>query len=174
MVPNRGAFVPEVTSEDVLEVYAMRAALGSLALHKVMLANREGAIAPLSKQLQRFKVATARKRASDAAEADLGYQSTLVACAGLPRVAREFDRLTWQVRIFISRLDVHYDEKLALMRDELVELHTAIVSDDEVLAEQLWRAKFERWVRDFLSELPGGFDIDLWVALTAGLGGSLS
>ncbi len=40
VVPNRGAFVPEVKSEDVLEVYAMRAALGSLALHKVMLASR--------------------------------------------------------------------------------------------------------------------------------------
>ncbi len=64
---------------------------------------------------------------------------------------------------------MHYDEKLTVMRDELVELHAAIVGDDEVRAEQLWRAKFERWVRDFLSELPGGFDIDLWAALTAGL-----
>src|SRR3954447_16068038 len=37
LIPNRGAVVPEIHALDVLEVYALRASLGSLALHKLML-----------------------------------------------------------------------------------------------------------------------------------------
>ena len=40
LIPNRGAIVPEVKAVDVLEVYALRASLGSLALQKLMLENR--------------------------------------------------------------------------------------------------------------------------------------
>src|SRR3954463_4892156 len=41
LIPNRGAVVPAVHALDVLEVYALRASLGSLALHKLM---REGRV----------------------------------------------------------------------------------------------------------------------------------
>ena len=40
VIPNRGAVVPEVHALDVLEVYALRASFGSLALQKLMLEDR--------------------------------------------------------------------------------------------------------------------------------------
>ena len=40
LIPNRGAFVPELRALDVLEVYALRASLGTLALQKLMLGPR--------------------------------------------------------------------------------------------------------------------------------------
>jgi DNA-binding GntR family transcriptional regulator len=168
VIPNRGAFVPEPTAEDVVEVYAMRSALGSLALHKLMLGDRTAPIPELDRALDRFEKAVSRQRGARAADADLAYQSALVASAGLHRVSAQFDQLTWQVRIFISTMDTRYDDKLAQMLSEVRALHEAICAHDGVLAERLWREKFERWVRDFVDQIAGGFDRELWVALTAG------
>jgi DNA-binding GntR family transcriptional regulator len=168
IVPNKGALVPEVSSDDVLEVYAMRAALGSLALHKFMLAESEQAIALLEKELERLRRAVKARRPAQVIDADLQYQSTIVATAALPRVTRQFEQLTWQVRIFISSLEIRFDERLPAMRDEIEALHAAIAGHDAALAERVWREKFELWVENFVGQLEGDFDRQLWVALTAG------
>jgi DNA-binding GntR family transcriptional regulator len=168
IIPNRGAIVPTPTSADVLEVYAMRSALGSLALHKLMLGDTELPVTALDRELARFERAVARNRAPQAADADLAYQSAIVAGAGLPRVTRQFDQLTWQVRIFIGTRGLRFDDKLPLMLAEVRSLHRAIVGRDASRAERLWREKFERWVRDFMDQMAEGFDRRLWVALTNG------
>lgn len=92
VIPNKGAVVPEPSVGDVLEVYAIRAALGSLALHKVMLESSALVAASLEKELTRFKDSVKRRKSSQAADADLSYQSALVAGADLPRVARQFEQ----------------------------------------------------------------------------------
>jgi DNA-binding GntR family transcriptional regulator len=168
VIPNRGAIVPKPTSADVLEVYAMRSALGSLALHKLMRDETEVPIAELSRALARFEKAVDRQHAQQAADADLAYQSTLVSSAGLPRVSAQFERLTWQVRIFITTMGMRYDDKLPQMLSEVRALHEAVCVHEHALAERLWREKFERWVRDFIDQMAEGFDRDLWVALTGG------
>jgi DNA-binding GntR family transcriptional regulator len=168
IIPNRGAVVPTPTSADVLEVYAMRSALGSLALHKLMLDDAELPVTALEKELARLQRAVARNRSSQAADADLAYQSAIVAGAGLPRVARQFDQLTSQVRIFIGTRGLRFDDKLPLMLAEVRDLHLAIVGRNPSQAERLWREKFERWVRDFMDQMAAGFDQRLWVALTTG------
>jgi DNA-binding GntR family transcriptional regulator len=169
ILPNRGAIVPEVHETDVLEVYALRGAIGSLALRKLLLDPVPDAVlARLKRARDTLERSAGRGRAARAAEADLAFQSALVDGAGLPRVAREFDRLTWQVRQFIAALDVRYEDRLGEMRDEIAALHAAIEARDGARAEQLWRAKLERWVRDFVARLDDeGFDAKLWVALTA-------
>jgi DNA-binding GntR family transcriptional regulator len=141
IIPNRGAVVPTPTSSDVLEVYAMRSALGSLALRKLMIEDTQLPVRALEHELARLERAVARDKASQAAEADLAYQSAIVVGAGLPRVARQFDQLTW---------------------------HGAIVGRGPARAQRLWREKFERWVRDFMDQMAEEFDRPLWVALTNG------
>jgi DNA-binding GntR family transcriptional regulator len=169
ILPNRGAVVPSVHAADVLEVYALRACIGSLALHKLLLDPAPAADARLTRALAAFQRAVERRDERRAADADLAYQSAIVEGAGLPRVAREFDRLTWQVRQFIATLDTRYDDKLALMLEEVEALHAAIADRDGARAEALWRDKFERWVRDFVERLPGeGFDAELWAVLSSG------
>src|SRR3954453_14804817 len=74
LVPNRGAIVPELRALDVLEVYALRASLGTLALHKVMLDGTAWVVGPLERELTRLMRARARRRARDAADADLAYK----------------------------------------------------------------------------------------------------
>ena len=165
VIPNRGAVVPEIRAVDVLEVYALRAALGSLALHKLIL--EEAVPVPaLERTLERLRRAVERGQADRAADADLAYQSQVVAGSGLHRVAEEFDRLTWQVRIFIVALDLTLVDKLPRILAEMEALHAAIVNGAG--AEALWREKYERWVRTLVERLPEPFDEPLWAALTAG------
>src|SRR6188508_1382113 len=66
LVPNRGAIVPELRAVDVLEVYALRASLGTLALHKLMLDAGALDLAPLDRELNRLLRAGERRRAGDA------------------------------------------------------------------------------------------------------------
>lgn len=168
IIPNRGAVVPEVSTGDLLEVYAMRASLGSLALHKLLLGEEEPPHAALERELERFRNAANRRQASAAADADLRYQSALVAAADLPRVLVTWERLTWQVRVWISTLRTEYDDLLPQMLREIEALHAAVLAQDVERAERLWRAKFERWVRHFVAQLAEGFDAELWAALTSG------
>jgi DNA-binding GntR family transcriptional regulator len=170
LVPNRGAVVPDLRAVDVLEVYALRASLGTLALHKLML--DEGAFAsalpPLDRQLARLARAGERHREQDAADADLAYQAAIVAAAGLPRVAGEFERLTWQVRMFLGALGLDLLATLPRVVAEVQALHAAIVARDVEAADRLWRVKFERWIRDLVGRLEEDFDDELWAALTRG------
>jgi DNA-binding GntR family transcriptional regulator len=168
LVPNRGAMVPELRGVDVLEVYALRASLGTLALRKLML--DEGSVAPLERELARLVRAGERGREQDAAEADLDYQTALVAAAGLPRVAGEFERLTWQVRMFLGALGIDLLRTLPRVVAEVQALHAAILARDAEAADRLWREKFERWIRDLVGRLEEDFDDELWAALTRGAG----
>ena len=165
LIPNRGALVPEVRALDVLEVYALRASLGSLALQKLMLENRFPE-AELEHDLERLRAAVGKGDARQAADADLAYQSTIIAASGLPRATREWDRLTWQVRAFLTALDIGYEDKLARFLAEDEALHAAIARRDAREAERQWRVKYERWVRDLVALLPETFDEALWTALT--------
>ena|ERR1700754_519012 len=158
LIPNRGAVVPAIHALDVLEVYALRASLGSLALHKLML---EGPVP--RKQLERELV----RMRTNVADGDLGYQAAIIAAAGLPRVLAEFERLTWQVRIFIASLEVTLEDKTERIIAEVEALHAAILAGASDQAERLWRLKFERWVRDLIDLLPEHFDEHLWTALTS-------
>ena len=169
VIPNRGALVPEVRAVDVLEVYALRAALGSLALRKLLL---EGSVPveALERALARLRKAVHNGRAEKAADADLAYQTLIIAGSGLPRVADEFDRLTWQVRGFIVALDLTLVDKLPRILAEMETLHAAILAGRASEAETLWREKYERWVRLLVERLPEPFDERLWTALVSARG----
>src|SRR3954447_2231049 len=168
LVPNRGALVPELHAVDVLEVYALRASLGTLALHKLMLGSGALDLAPLERELTRLWHARERGRVRDAIDADLAYQAAIVAAAGLPRVADQFDRLTWQVRRFHGVLAIDVLATLPRVVAEVQALHAAIVARDVQAAARLWREKFERWISDLVGRLEEDFDDELWVALTRG------
>ena len=171
VIPNRGAVVPEVRALDVLEVYALRASLGSLALQKLMLECRVPD-EPLERALKRLRTAVERGKARQAADADLEYQTAIIAGSGLPRVMREFERLTWQVRSFIVALDLTLVDKLPHILAEMEALHAAILAGGAGEAEALWRDKYERWVRLLVERLPEPIDERLWTALVSARAGT--
>jgi DNA-binding GntR family transcriptional regulator len=168
LVPNRGAIVPELRAVDILEVYALRTSLGTLALHKLMLDSSWLETGPLERELTRLVRAGERRRSRDVAEADLAYQQAIVTAAGLPRVSREFERLTWQVRMFVGALEIDMLPTLERVIAEVHALHDAILARDVHAAERVWREKFERWISDLVGRLDEDFDDALWLALTRG------
>jgi DNA-binding GntR family transcriptional regulator len=111
-----------------------------------------------------------RRRSRDAADADLAYQQAIVTAAELPRVTREFERLTWQVRMFLGALEIDTVDSLDRVIAEVQALHEAILARDVHAAERLWREKFERWISGLVGRLEEDFDHGLWVALTRGAG----
>jgi DNA-binding GntR family transcriptional regulator len=123
----------------------------------------------LERELARLQRA---RRSREAADADLAYQEAVVAAAGLPRVAGEFARLTWQVRMFVGALEIDVLDALPRVVAEVQALHEAIVARDVEAAAQRWGEKFERWIRDLVGRLEEDFDDELWVALTRGHSGN--
>ena len=150
----------------MLEIYALRASLGSLALQKLMLEDRVPEAA-LERELGRCAPPSPSATARRAADADLGYQSAIIAASGLaarharvraadlagPRVPdRARDRLRGQAR------------RASWPRSR--RCTPRVARRDAGEAETLWRVKYERWVRDLVALLPETFDEALWTALT--------
>jgi DNA-binding GntR family transcriptional regulator len=163
--PNRGASVPQPALADVLEVYALRATLGSLALQRLMISPERVQLEQLRVILARFAVAVAAQDQPAAVRADLDFQNELVAMSGLPRVQRTFEQLSNQIMMFISSLGVAYD--LQSIYDDVAQLLDAVSTLNLLTADRLWRDKFERCMRDFFEYLPNGeLDPALWIALT--------
>jgi DNA-binding GntR family transcriptional regulator len=135
IVPNKGALVPELSAEDVEEIQAMRAALGALALRRLILDGAELPLGQLEKELRRVRRAVEEGSADQAIDACLRYQSALVAAAGLPRVARQFEQLTWQLRTAVPSLEIRFER----ISGEVGGLHEALLAADVEAAERAWR-----------------------------------
>jgi DNA-binding GntR family transcriptional regulator len=152
--PNRGATVTRITPDNVVEVYAIRNALGSLVLRVLLI---DGPPAP--ETLARLESLAARARAaakrSQAAmiEADLAFQRALVEETGLPRLVRQFVESSAEIRTFVSRLRIEYPD-----RDRILEDHDRLIEAlrrcDLAAAERTWRGRFRRSAQEFLSMLP--------------------
>jgi GntR family transcriptional regulator, trigonelline degradation regulator len=152
--PNRGAIVRSVAAEDVIEVYALRAVLGSLALRHLLGSGRmtEALFGELEAAAEQ-----ARFAADQAAlvEADLAFQSLIAEWSGLPRVAARFAELTTEIRMFITILGIQYGDVDEILREHAT-LIEAIRAGDLDRAEALWHARFTRAQREFLELLPEG------------------
>jgi GntR family transcriptional regulator, trigonelline degradation regulator len=155
MRPNRGAIVRSVAAEDVIEVYALRAALGTLALRNLLGSGRAtpAFVAQLEAAAKRARAA--RNSQVRLVEADLEFQSMIPEASGLPRVAARFAELTAEVRMFIQVLGIWYRDVDRIL-SEHDQLMAAILAGDVVLAEAVWRGRFARAEREFVDLIPDG------------------
>ncbi len=167
MRPNRGAVVRTVDAEDVIEVYALRASLGSLALRNLLGTGRatEAFVCELEAAGARARAATDQ---AGLVEADLAFQSLIAEASGLPRVAARFVELTAEIRMFIAVLGIEYGDVGEILAEH-AGLIAAIRAGDVERAEGLWGARFSRAEREFLELIPEGPAALLrlpWLALT--------
>ena len=155
--PNRGAVVSPVSAEDVLEVYALRAMLGTLALRNLLGTNR--ATPEFLTRLESIaaRAEAARDEQSSLVAADLAFQAAIADSCGLSRVARRFEELTSEIRLFITALDIRYQDVDTILADHTL-LISALRASDLDLAETVWHGRFARAVREFIDLIPGGPD----------------
>lgn len=157
--PNRGAVVTTATTDDVLEVYALRSYFGDLAIrHLVASGPVEATVLRGLKRLAE-KVSAPRTRSSRTrqVDADLAFQSALVEASGLRRVTARFEETAAEIRMFVEVLDMQYPEVDDLAASH-VRLTAAIADGDLDAARRCWRDHIRHSVDEFLAVLPAPAD----------------
>lgn len=154
MRPNRGAIVRTVDPADVIEVYALRAALGSLALRNLLAGGRvtDAFVRGLEGAAERARAA---KSQAELVDEDLAFQSLIAEGSGLPRVALHFAELTAEIRLFITVLGIEYGGVAEILAEH-ERLIAAIRAGELERADTLWHARFARAEREFLELIPEG------------------
>lgn len=158
---NRGAIVVTPTISDVLEVYAIRLSLGSIALAHAVETNAVETNAPGLKHarqaLETMRDPQVRNDPAAMVDADLAVQAATFALSGLPRICTALSATENEIRFFVSALDITYD---SIDRDIQIDSHQrvldAIAAGDAPGAIAAWEAHIERTVAEFMKATQQG------------------
>lgn len=155
---NRGAQVTSIEASHITEIYAIRMALGNLALERLI--GVGGSVAPADiRRLEILMQKTLRfatQRKHDAAvESDLEFQQVIVDSSGLDRVGKYFSELTDDVRRFSRTLGIVYTDQGNYVQKHNVGLFNAVRDRNLEGARAIWRGKFDMAVERFVSALDG-------------------
>ncbi|MCX5336384.1 helix-turn-helix domain-containing protein [Streptomyces sp. NBC_00140] len=165
-LPHRGVAAPQVDVTTVLDLYAVRAVLGTVLMRRVAMLNRSE-LRPVDTALSEVHAAVRRSDPVRIGEADLRFQDAIARTAGLPQASLFFQRLSMRLRMFISILQLDFTDAGAdLIARENTAIFEAILNGDGDEAARLWRVKVERSTRYMANLLPQAhFDPALWVAI---------
>ncbi|WP_213881786.1 GntR family transcriptional regulator [Pseudomonas sp. dw_358] len=155
---NRGAIVAELDSNAILEVYAIRASLGKLAL-KALIDSPDRLTPAVLKALESLaKNALKLARQDDQAKTianDLEFQSRIVQASGQERCTRYFDELTAEVQRFNNLSHITYTDREGDAINYVLALFEAIKARDLQRAESIWQLKFSRAADRFIAHTHG-------------------
>ncbi len=155
---NRGAQVSSIQPSHVTEIYAIRMALGNLALERLIGASGSIDAVDLKRleSLMQKALRSAKQQKHDAAlEADLTFQQAIVNSAHLERVQRYFGELTDDVRRFSNALGMIYTDQESYVHKYVEALFHAIQDRDLEGARRIWLGKSEKAVERFVAALAG-------------------
>ena len=157
--PNRGAVVAEVNPESILEVYALRSALGAIALGALE-KNPELLNGTVLRNLDRL-VRNALRFAKEPDQVasinnHLEFQDAIVTASNLHKTARYFEELTAEVVRFNNLLHMSYTDRETDAVERIEALAKALKDRDFVQAEQIWRQSFTLAAERFLKRVTDG------------------
>lgn len=140
---NKGAVVPNLTGDDIVELYAVRESLESVAAR--LAARRASAhhIEELGVIVGRMKRAAAHRRIRELHEADVAFHAVLSDAAGnryLTRFLAEIQNAVRRLRVSTYELPGRIEESLG----EHERLARAIAERDAERAEQIAREHMRR------------------------------
>jgi DNA-binding GntR family transcriptional regulator len=115
-VRNRGVFVVELGSADVVDIYTARAAVERHAAILVRRRRDPAALAALDAIVDDLAAAR-RERWGRLAELDLTFHEALVGAAGSPRLVRMFATLAAETRICLANLAGAYPRREVLVAE---------------------------------------------------------
>lgn len=149
---NRGAVVAAPNFDDVLEVYAIRMSLGSIAISHACYASKHQTLdtSVINKKLGLLKKA-AGGNANDMVAADLEFQTALIELGALPRVTETFRQTAVDIAVFVRFLEIQYeaaDHKNLIARH--IAVLDAVLSGDVEEAVKLWTGHIRQSVREFM------------------------
>lgn len=103
-VRNRGIFVVELSSTDVIDVYRARSAIEGAALSLVLAERRDATFEALAPPVAAMSAAAAANDAPALRDADQSFHETLVASSASPRLQRAMRTLIVETRMCLSEL----------------------------------------------------------------------
>jgi len=169
MRQNRGAVVADVSVADVLEVYAIRAVLGTLALRQIrgkteIQRHLVSRLKPIAEQARKYGF---QQKQRGLVDLDLAFQNEITSSSELPRCASFFRQLSVEAKRFVNVLGVTYADVDQIFREHQ-QLIDAISDGDMDLAEVIWRRRFQRAAQEFLDAMnQREIDTSAWPELTA-------
>ncbi|MQA03234.1 MAG: FCD domain-containing protein [Streptosporangiales bacterium] len=121
-VRHRGLFVTELTTADIIDIYAARTAVESAAVRLILERHPERTAATLAKVLAKMTRAADRGDSAALSKADLAFHEALVAASESPRLQRMATTLLVETRMCLSALPPMYSTS-----SDLVNEHEKIV-----------------------------------------------
>ena len=149
---NRGAVVASPTFNDVLEVYAVRMSLGSLALANAVRAGVADATEYLTavSLLETLRDPEVQADAYAMLEADLAFQDAVLSLSHLPRISAMLEQSARDAASFVRLLGITYD---STDHDDLVARHertlAALAGNDPEEAVSAWQHHIRSTVAEF-------------------------
>jgi len=122
---HRGAFVAELSTEDVFEIYSLREALESLAIKAVIKNATPGQIDELEKLVRAMdQMAQHSYNQFEATDLDMEFHHTLCKISGHKRVLTAWEALGAQIRLVVLKHRLRNPRDL---KERSVSWHEAIV-----------------------------------------------
>ncbi|MFC8382874.1 GntR family transcriptional regulator [Nocardia sp. NPDC057272] len=124
-IRNRGIFVIELTTDDVIDIYRARTALEGGALDLILDGRRDIAYAALRPSVTAMRRTAEAGDAAGVSDADQAFHEALVTAADSPRLVRAARTLLIETRMCLGALQTTYPDLREQAREH-VELHEAI------------------------------------------------
>jgi DNA-binding GntR family transcriptional regulator len=143
--PNRSARVPELTADDVRDLFYVRMPLELQVVSTLVERRlRPPAAEEAVRQLERLP---RRAPWDEVVEADMEFHTALVAAVGSPRLKRTYASLQAEIRLCMVQLRPAYDDS-AVVAAEHRELLEAIAAGPKRSAARLMTEHLEMALRD--------------------------
>jgi DNA-binding GntR family transcriptional regulator len=146
--PHRGAYVPDMTADDVADVFRLRAVLETSAVRE--LAAGGGQLQDVRRAVQELKAVGPDAPWSAVRDSDLAFHRALVDAIGSPRTSRSYASLVTELRLCFLQLRPELEDQAGIARQH-EEIFRAIEAGDAGVAAAL----VERHLRQSLADIVG-------------------
>lgn len=150
--PNRGMFVPRVSSADLHDLYWVR---GCLEVPAALWIAESGTIPPEAEErLKDFETLDSSAPWSDVVKADFAFHKALVDAVGNRRLSRMYGSLTWEFRLAFAQLRIRYDSPSEIAAEHR-NLLNALASRDSAVASRAMRSHLDGGLADAIAGAAG-------------------
>jgi len=145
--PNRGVFVPELSSDDVVDLFLLREALETEAVR--LLVHRGTDVDAAGAALAEMEALEGDEDWDHVTEIDLRFHRSLIDALGSARMSRVFGAMQAELRLLLAQLQPHYDRPDKVGAEHRL-VFDAITGGDPAAAERRMREHLEQGVEDIL------------------------
>jgi DNA-binding GntR family transcriptional regulator len=118
--PNRGTFVPELSGDDVRDLFLVRTALEVETARQIV--KRRLDIAPAARAVEQLEALRGDEPWDEVIEIDLGFHRALVDALDSVRASRLFASLGSELRLLLAQLQANYERPDAVGAEHRVVL----------------------------------------------------